>query len=285
MGQNSGKNTGWHIAGLTLTGILILGLLAVLILGFSAFDTADYPFVGDVAVYPSNNEEILPRRSAAVVRRDGVLRRGVPVAYYDTEKEYIQIKYYYGEENETLILTNGRSEDVTEISMEQLRGVVTESIPMLGAFLNRICTLSGICISLVVALLLIFVWILIFASVLRIRKCNRETEAMEEPFEQVSEETEDALLETEETAKPQTYTVEQLEDLPEGFRGVVFHGTVDALMKLSLILRMAAEKRAVSTLQIQELYDEPPCALCVTAPERDFALVSAVVAMLKEREK
>ena len=67
-------NKGWYVAGLILAVILLLIAAAGFVLGVCAFDTADYPMIGETGIYPAGDCEILPEGAAAVVRADGAAR-------------------------------------------------------------------------------------------------------------------------------------------------------------------------------------------------------------------
>ena len=288
------KSKGWHVAGLILAVILFLITSSVFALGYGAFGTAEYPIFGETAFYPAEDNGILPEGAAAVVDCAGDPVRGVPAAYYDTEAERIRIKYYYGEAEGKIVLTNEQSEDAVEILPEQLRGCVQSYIPLLGYFLRWACSLGGVCINLAISILLLVAAVWIATGFVKALKKNRRIDFPGEDALYLAESEEEIVEEIPEEAAEEVPLVPCCiggcemeligEGLSEGYCGRIFRGEATDVLKLSKIFRTAAEKRGVASVTVEEQYGEV-CELKVTCLQEDESFTESSVNMLKEREE
>ena len=274
------KSKIWHIAGLALTAVLLLIFAATFVLGVCAFDTADYPAIGDLGIYPADGSGILPEGAAAVVRRSEAPLRGTPAAYYDADTEAIRFKYYYGEEDGRIILTNEQSEDVSEILPEQFRGCVENYIPLLGYFLGWACTLGGVCISLAAGILLMVALAWIIPGLIRILRRGRMVGASEKDLPEEESISGEEPLPEEGPERICGCIMEPMEDE----KGMIFCGEAADVLKLSRIFRAAAEKRGAASVIAAEEYGQIS-RLKLTYRQEDEAFVQSVVGMLKERKE
>lgn len=296
------KGIGWYLAGAILSLILLVLFAGMLSLGIAAFDTADYPAWGNAAFYPVESDEILPRGAVAVVNLQETPQRGVPVAFLNEETQHIDFRYYYGEENGKMLLTDIRSENEIEITADQMRGCVKNYIPQLGYVLMIACTLTGVCLNLAATLLMIFALLLILNGLRKVVQYNRsiaqEAPAKEAaPQEELPECAEDAPEETlpEENAAEtisrrqpvrinDSYTVEFLSEDGADVAEMLFRGDAADILKLAKIIRTIAEKRRIDAITVEEQYEEN-CLLRVTAPKQNAPLIHSIIGMLREREK
>ncbi len=281
------RSIGWHIVGMILAFLLLIMSVVTFTLGVYAFETADYPAVGGYALYAVQDDAIVPSGAALVAETAAPLERGVPVAYMDAEAEHICVKYYYGEEDGKVILTDAFSENVTEVSPDALRGAAVSTVRYLGAFLNGACSLAGVCISLGISIVLAFVIGIICAAAVRRARYNR-TLPQEEAIEAIAAEAE-APAETQEEVVEElkitdNISMKRLAADENGRIKFLFYGTVTNILKLAQLIRTLAEKMQVDSVTVEERYDDY-CGLSVELDEKDLPLIRSIIGLLSEREE
>lgn len=281
------RSIGWHIAGMVLAFILLLISVTTFALGIYAFDTADYPVVGGYGFYAVEDDAIIPSGAAVVAEAAAPLERGVPVAYMDADAEHICVKYYYGEEDGKIILTDADSENVTEIDRTALRGAAVSTVRYLGAFLNGVCSLAGVCISLAISIILAFVIGMICAAVIRRIRYNRTLPKTEIDVHPAEEPEEAAVVQdevVEELKITEHISMKRLAADENGRIRFLFYGTVTNILKLAQLIRTLAEKMQAETVVVEERYDDY-CGLSVELDEKDLPLIRSIISLLTDREE
>ncbi|MBR4078706.1 MAG: hypothetical protein IKK29_00700 [Christensenellaceae bacterium] len=283
------RSIGWHVAGMIFAIILLIVSVVTFTLGIYAFETADYPVVGGYALYAVKDEAIIPSGAAVVTDTAAPLERGIPVAFLDDETEHICVKYYYGEADGKILLADAGSENVTEVDREALRGAAVSTVRYLGAFLNGACSLAGVCISLGIFIVLVFVIGIICASAIRRIRYNRTLPTEEDSSFFASEteaaaeaEVQDEVVE--ELKITENISMKRLAADENGRIRFLFYGTVTNILKLAQLIRTLAEKMQADSVIVEERYDDY-CGLSVEFDEKDLPLIRSIIGLLSEWEE